>query len=93
MFRDRLVPAVNFLKERYQNCESGETYMIFNWRGNRGVANCHVWTPNGFQCVPDFPAIVSNGVDHRNKVGWLGNSIDRLLQPLLPRSPSYRGRD
>jgi hypothetical protein len=78
---EQLGPARKFLKDRRRNCELGETYMIFNWRGDRGVANCHVWTPTErsfaegetirFDCVPGFPAIVSNRVAHRND-GWLG---------------------
>jgi hypothetical protein len=79
--RDKLVPAIEFFTKRYRNCEPGETYMIFNWRGNRDVADCHVWTPTAtglaeneavrFRCVPGFPAIVSGRLPHPND-GWLG---------------------
>ena len=78
----KLVPAVDFLTKRKQNCETGETYMIFNWRGNRGVANCHTWTPTEkspagseairFRCLPGFPAIVSDKGDHHARDAWLG---------------------
>jgi hypothetical protein len=79
--RDKLVPAVNFLKARYRPSEPEETYMLFNWRGGKNVANCHVWTPTEtspgksedirFRCVPGFPAVVNDKVAHSNG-GWLG---------------------
>jgi hypothetical protein len=72
--RAKLVPAVSFLQARFRNCEPGETYMIFNWRGNRAVANCHVWTPTEtctgksedikFRCLPGFPAAINDRVTH-----------------------------
>jgi len=79
--RGKLAQAVNFLKARCRNCEPGETYMIFNWRGNKNVANCHVWTPTEtslaggeairFRCVPGFPAKFGDRVAHPND-GYLG---------------------
>jgi hypothetical protein len=64
-----------------RGCDPEETYMIFNWRGNRGVANCHIWTPANagvadnekarFHCVPGFPAEVGKKMSQPND-GWLG---------------------
>jgi len=72
-------PAVDFLFTRRGSLTPGEVYMIFNYRGNRAFANCHVWTVSdnvldpssiSFQCVPGFPAEVNNKASiHAD--GWL----------------------
>ena len=76
----KLRAAVNFLGTRPCDYSQQETYMIVNWRGNRGVLNCHAWKPIEtpvasenikFRCIPGFPAVVSDK-SPRSQEGWLG---------------------
>ena len=81
--RDRLKPAAAFLAQ-YPDHLAGEEYIIFNFRGNRGVLNCHRWKParDGaarleeirFSVVPGFPKTINEATwqkNHNRDDAWL----------------------